>query len=746
MKIRIALASLLAILALAPAAHAQTTPSGIIGSAYPNENIHGGDKWTPLVDQWNALMAAKQDTLTSSSVLPNGVSIGGSGTGHTAFSSANSGSTNYTLTVPAINGTLITSGDTGTVTSGMLAAGAANVAAGGLYGATANSIPYGGGPGMLPNLAPFSLNASAVAAQAGHTLYGDGVHDDGPAIRAAYAACVNGNFHRVFLPVPSVEYLISSLDTSGLGGIVIGDGQKITATVSITSGQPTLTASTSVFTSSMVGASIDVPGAGTSGGTLTTTISAYNSGTSLTLASNAGTTLSSSSQTLQIGHANTCDFDGEALNTGWNFNIGNNGSGYGVHIVLGNGLNRPLVFVTTKAATPSFSHVILDGNGGNQTGWAGGPSSKLYTVQVDDGSTYPEGAINFDRSIAINGYNGNVYVGSGRGSGSWRDFISLYGGRGSSDYCIYLNGYDLSWSGQSGVGSCNGNGVIVAEGSQYWINGLAIWLSSYDGLDLNGGAVGYFSASNLNLQDNGCNGVSEANYFPGNTYAGHHLSNVTFDGNNQNNTGCSDINAGSSLLSIANVGFIGNSAGATSQRALYNVGGSGKVQLANVQWGVNPNLGGSISTAFQNPSVIRCSNCNGVDFTFTPTLTTSGTVGTPTYSAQQGRYTVSNNLLTLNLSIATSAWSGSPTGELEITGLPLFSSNSAPIGMCAVSNYSGWTAQTGYTTMTGVIGQASNTVYLYETGSGKTQGALQVGEIVPATLSIQMTCTYPIPN
>jgi hypothetical protein len=633
----------------------------------------------------------------------------------------------------------------GTITAGVWNATPIGTSYGGLYGAPANSLPYGGGPGTLPNLAPFSLNASAVGAQTGHTLYGDGVHDDGPAIRAAYAACVNGNFHRVFLPVPSVEYLISSLDTSGLGGIVIGDGQKITATVSITSGQATLTASTSVFTSSMVGASIDVPGAGTSGGTLTTTVSSYNSGTSLTLANNASTTLSSSSQTLQIGHSNTCDFEGEAHNTGWNFNIGNNGTGWGVHIVLGNGLNRPLVFVTTKAATPSFSHVILDGNGGNQTGWSGGPGSKLYTVQVDDGSFYPEGSINFYRSLVVSGYNGNVYIGSGRGSGSWIDFISLYSGQSTTDNAVLFNGYDHFWGGQSGCGSASGTCILFNEGSQYWLNGVATWLS-YKGIYINGGAVAYLSASNINIQGNTCDGLTDnSTAIPGGAAASiHYFSGISFDNNNNGNLGCSDVHNDSNYLSLSGVGFIG--ATSTSQnRALYNVAGSGQTQLANVRWGANPNLGGSPAAGFQNGGLIRCANCS-VDFTFTPGISASITAGTPTYTAQLGRYTVANNMVTANLDVAISAWSGSPSGEVLITGLPFFSSNSTPIGTCAVSNYSGWTAQTGYTTMSAIVGQASNTVYLYETGSGKTQVTLQVGELAPATTSLQMTCTYPIPN
>lgn len=45
----------------------------------------------------------------------------GSSTGYNTFAAANAGATNYTTTVPAVTGTLITSADTGTVTNTMLA-------------------------------------------------------------------------------------------------------------------------------------------------------------------------------------------------------------------------------------------------------------------------------------------------------------------------------------------------------------------------------------------------------------------------------------------------------------------------------------------------------------------------------------------------------------------------------------------------------------------------------------------------
>ena len=72
----------------------------------------------------------------------------------------------------------------------------------------------------------------------------------------------------------------------------LGDGREVNGTVSITSGAAVLTVTGGNFTAADVGKHCLVPGAGTAGGLLTTTISAYTSATQVTLAANASTTVS----------------------------------------------------------------------------------------------------------------------------------------------------------------------------------------------------------------------------------------------------------------------------------------------------------------------------------------------------------------------------------------------------------------------------------------------------------------------
>lgn len=52
--------------------------------------------------------------------------VKGSSTGYTTILSGNAGATNYTLTIPAVTGNIVTTGDTGTVTNTMLAGSIAN--------------------------------------------------------------------------------------------------------------------------------------------------------------------------------------------------------------------------------------------------------------------------------------------------------------------------------------------------------------------------------------------------------------------------------------------------------------------------------------------------------------------------------------------------------------------------------------------------------------------------------------------
>jgi hypothetical protein len=75
----------------------------------------------------NAVTTDTAQAITGAKTFSNSkILLLGSSTGYTTFTSANASSSNYTLTIPAITGTVITSADTGTVSNTMLAGSIAN--------------------------------------------------------------------------------------------------------------------------------------------------------------------------------------------------------------------------------------------------------------------------------------------------------------------------------------------------------------------------------------------------------------------------------------------------------------------------------------------------------------------------------------------------------------------------------------------------------------------------------------------
>lgn len=100
---------------------------------------------------------------------------------------------------------------------------------------------------------------------------------------------------------------------------VVANGVDVVVTASITSGAAALTATGAAFTVADIGKRIVVPGAGTAGAPLATTISGFTDATHVTLGANAATSLVASSQQIAYGtddaaalqaYANFCGYSG----------------------------------------------------------------------------------------------------------------------------------------------------------------------------------------------------------------------------------------------------------------------------------------------------------------------------------------------------------------------------------------------------------------------------------------------------
>ena len=78
----------------------------------------------------------------------------------------------------------------------------------------------------------------------------------------------------------------------------------------------------------------------------------------------------------------------------------------------------------------------------------------------------------------------------------------------------------------------------------------------------------------------------------------------------------------------------------------------------------------------------------GAAGSWTPTITTSGTIGSPTYSTQVGSYEQIGRQITARFTLVLSGWTGSPTGNVSLAGLPVTSANvTNDYGTCQISNY-----------------------------------------------------------
>lgn len=104
----------------------------------------------------------------------------------------------------------------------------------------------------------------------------------------------------------------------------------------------------------------------------------------------------------------------------------------------------------------------------------------------------------------------------------------------------------------------------------------------------------------------------------------------------------------------------------------------------------------------------------GSSGTWTPGVTASSTAGTPTYTTAVGSYTRIGIEVFAQFDIVLSGWTGSPSGNVSITGLPFAAtSNANDYGGCVATKYSvsGLTASNW--SITGTIAPSATAAILY---------------------------------
>jgi hypothetical protein len=97
--------------------------------------------------------------------------------------------------------------------------------------------------------------------------------------------------------------------------------------------------------------------------------------------------------------------------------------------------------------------------------------------------------------------------------------------------------------------------------------------------------------------------------------------------------------------------------------------------------------------------------------------------------------------LTLWGDVSISAWTGSPSGNLRVHGLPFVNENERPETAVLVIVHSGINLSAGYTQVVGNIQTNSQNIRFYEIGDNVTAQLIQASQVTP-TLRLQVFAQY----
>jgi hypothetical protein len=124
---------------------------------------------------------------------------------------------------------------------------------------------------------------------------------------------------------------------------------------------------------------------------------------------------------------------------------------------------------------------------------------------------------------------------------------------------------------------------------------------------------------------------------------------------------------------------------------------------------------------------------------WTPVVTTSGTVGTPAYSTQIGTYEQIGRQVTVRFALILSGWTGSPTGNVLISGLPVASANiTNDDGVCHIGFYT--VSGLAGNVLSGIILANSANIVIYQSAA---TGTVQVTQAqFGSTGTIVGSCNY----
>jgi hypothetical protein len=189
----------------------------------------------------------------------------------------------------------------------------------------------------------------------------------------------------------------------------------------------------------------------------------------------------------------------------------------------------------------------------------------------------------------------------------------------------------------------------------------------------------------------------------------------------------------------ANAFLTGNGTGAINQVALTGivVGNGASAPIGTQVTGAVKDDGTGVLSQAACGDLVDCTSG-----TFTPTVTTDGTAGTPTYAAggQVGSYVKIKNKVWVQITIVLSGWSG-PSGNVLIGGLPFTSASvTNDLGYCSTSNFA---TGTSFASVVGLILNNSNQVQVRAVaGGGGTSSPQMTAAQGGGTFTFVGGCNY----
>jgi hypothetical protein len=325
----------------------------------------------------------------------------------------------------------------------------------------------------------------------------------------------------------------------------------------------------------------------------------------------------------------------------------------------------------------------------------------------------------------------------------------------NSCYGIFINGVEVRASAVSGSPLANSKGFqIGTPGSMTsgCISNCFVY-GTYNGIFLNGpDYYPGFSVSNIDID--ACTVGIQIGSGTGNIDATSLFYNIGFEGSIQNDV---NINVGSGnigfngYLQASGSGTTGSCIVANSTSSLNLYLSNGRIALVPITSGVasialnsNVNLylhnwstAGSIPYSYTSINQIFNSTYQQTG-SWTPVLTAAG--GGSFTGTQTGTYTKIGNLVYISLNISLSANSG--TGNLSIAGLP-FTANANDNAQAFTANYGRISLTSGYNTLGGQVGASTNSITLFQVGSGSTTSTVSVtASELQSTAYIVMSGVY----